>query len=232
MCCFVVQGVSKCFKQGTAREVWALRDVSGSIPQGSFAVLTGPSGSGKTTLLGLLGALDRPTCGQVLFQGQDLTACRDVALARLRRRMGFVFQTFALIPRLPVWENVSYPLIPRGIPRVRRYEIARSLLERCGIANTIIKKPEELSVGEQQRAAVARALVGQPEVLLADEPTSNLDVRSAGLLLALLKELHVEGRTVIVASHDQSVVSSATVVLELELGRVKLRSAEPADGDE
>lgn len=224
MSCFVVQSVSKCFKPGTVREVWALRDVSLSIPQGSFTVLTGASGSGKTTLLGLLGALDRPTRGHVQFQSQDLGACSDVGLARLRRRMGFVFQTFALIPRLPVWENIAYPLIPRGIPRLRRYEIARSCLERCGIAHTITRRPEELSVGEQQRVAMARALAGQPDVVLADEPTSNLDPRSAGVLLALLKELHSEGRTVIVASHDRSLVSCATVVIELEMGRVKLEA--------
>jgi putative ABC transport system ATP-binding protein len=136
--------------------------------------------------------------------------------------MGFVFQTFALIPRLSVLDNIAYPLIPRRIPRSQRYEIARSLLERCGIANTISKSPEYLSVGEQQRVAMARALAGQPEVLLADEPTSNLDARSADLLLALLHDLHSHGNTVIVASHDRTLVSCATVLLELEIGRVKL----------
>ena len=198
-----------------------MRDVSLAIAQGSFCVLTGPSGSGKTTLLALLAALDRPTAGQVLVDGRDLAACSDVELARVRRRMGFVFQSFALIPRLPVWQNVTYPLIPRGISWPARFEVARSLLSRFGLADKLSNGPEELSAGEQQRVAVARALAGQPEILVADEPTSNLDRATAGTLTALLREFHLSGKTVLVSTHDSELVSLATTVCKLEAGRLQ-----------
>ena len=215
--------VGKCFREGSAAEVWALRDVSLAISKASFTVLTGPSGSGKTTLLALLGALDRPSRGQVLLEGRNLTRFSDVELARVRRRMGFVFQNFALIPMLPIWENITYPLIPRAIPRAERYRLAQSLLSDCGMADKILKRPDELSAGEQQRVAVARAVAGQPEVLLADEPTSNLDRSTGRSLILLLQGFRASGKTVIVASHDAEVVSLADEVYELELGRLKSR---------
>lgn len=207
--------VSKCFHAGSEREVWALRDHSLLIPQGSFVALIGSSGCGKTTLLSLLGALDRPTQGRVLWDGRDLSLCSDVELARMRRRLGFVFQNFALIPRLPLWENITYPLVPRGISRAERHEIARALLARFHLLNYLHKTPQELSTGEQQRIAVARALVGNPEVILADEPTSNLDRTTARTLLSCLQEFHASGRTLIVASHDPELVQMATIVHEL-----------------
>jgi putative ABC transport system ATP-binding protein len=210
--------VAKCFRPGSEAEVWALRDMSLVIPRGSFSVLIGPSGCGKTTLLGLLGALDRPTQGQVLLEGRDLGACSDVELARVRRRLGFVFQSFALIPKLPLWENITYPLIPRGIPRADRYEIARTLLARFGLTSKLLKTPQELSTGEQQRVAMARALAADPEVLLADEPTSNLDRGTAARLLSCLYDFHASGRTLIVSTHDPELVRLATHVNELECG--------------
>src|SRR5271157_3615017 len=124
------RNVCKFYRLGSRAEVHALQDVSLTISRGSFTALTGPSGSGKTTLLALLGALERPTRGQVLFEERDLSACSDVALARLRRRMGFIFQDFSLIPNLPVWENITYPLIPRGVPGRRRHQLAQALLTR------------------------------------------------------------------------------------------------------
>src|SRR5207244_3954545 len=158
---------------------YALQDISLIVRRGTFVALTGPSGSGKTTLLALLGALERPSRGQVLFDGRPLGALSDVALARLRRRLGFIFQDFALIPNLPAWANITYPLIPRGIGSARRRQIASELLSRLGIADKFAASPECLSGGEQQRLAVARALAGAPDVLLADEPTSNLDPMTA-----------------------------------------------------
>src|SRR5207244_7495097 len=139
------------------------------IAPGSFTVLLGASGSGKTTLLALLGALERQTRGKVLFEGKDLGECSDVELARIRRRMGFIFQDFALIPNLSVEENITYPLIPRGVSRADRRRRAGDLLTRFGMADTAAGRARELSGGEAQRVAIARALAGQPEVILADE---------------------------------------------------------------
>lgn len=211
--------VCKFFRAGAASEVRALDRVSLSISRGSFVALTGPSGSGKTTLLALLAAMDRPTSGQLRFEGRDISKFSDTALARLRRRMGFIFQDSGLIHNLPVWENISYPLIPRGVTRAARLEQARRLLGRLGLAEKHSALPSELSGGEQQRVAVARALVGDPEVLFADEPTSNLDRASAASLLAILRDFHERGGTVVVSTHDAELVALAEQRFELVGGR-------------
>jgi putative ABC transport system ATP-binding protein len=213
------RSIGKIYRSGSGAVVRAVDGVSLAIPRGGCAVLTGPSGSGKTTLLALLGGLDRPTHGQVFFDGRDLSTFSDAALARARRRMGFVFQDFALIPNLPVWENVTYPLIPRGVPGRRRRELAGALLDRLGIPDKALARPRELSGGEQQRVAVARAIAGEPEVLFADEPTSNLDAGSAGAVLAVLREFHAAGKTVVVSAHDPQLTALATETFELRAGR-------------
>jgi putative ABC transport system ATP-binding protein len=215
------QAVSRYYRAGTRSEVRALHEVSLAIEPGQFVLLTGPSGSGKTTLLALLGALDRPTHGQVHFEGRNLSGCSDAELARVRRRVGFVFQGFSLLPGLPAWENVTYPLIARGVPRGRRRQRAADLLGELGLAEKIEARPGELSGGEQQRVAVARALAGEPAVLLADEPTSNLDATAGLALLAILASLHRQGMTLVLSSHDPTVLPLATVVCELEAGRLK-----------
>jgi putative ABC transport system ATP-binding protein len=156
-----------------------------------------------------------------LFAGRDLGGCSGVELARLRRRMGFVFQDFALIPGLPVWENITYPLIPCGVARAERYRLARELLERFGVADKLTARPRELSGGEQQRVAVARALAGQPELIMADEPTSNLDEEAGRAVIALLQQAHAEGKTVVASSHDPRLVALATRVYELQAGRLR-----------
>jgi putative ABC transport system ATP-binding protein len=212
--------VCKTFKAGTRGEVRAIAEVSLAIEAGQFVLLSGPSGSGKTTLLAMLGALERPSSGQVLFDGRDLAECSDVELARTRRRMGFVFQSFSLIANLPVWENVTYPLIPRGVTQARRRALAADWLAKLGMSEKLLIRPEELSGGEHQRVAVARALVGNPSVLLADEPTSNLDDAAAVTLLELLQDVHRQGGTVILASHDRRLAAPATVVYELAAGRL------------
>jgi putative ABC transport system ATP-binding protein len=212
--------VCKCFRQASRAEVRALHEVSLTIDSGSFTVLTGPSGSGKTTLLALLGALERPTSGQIFFQGEDFGRLSDVALARARRRMGFIFQDFSLLPNLPVWENITYPLIPRGIPRRRRFELAQALLQRFGLLDKLLSRSQDLSGGEMQRVAVARALAGEPQVLLADEPTSNLDPEAARTLLDLLREINRQGTTIILSTHDPSAIVSATQVHRLERGKL------------
>jgi putative ABC transport system ATP-binding protein len=213
--------VSKTYRAGSRGEVRALEDVSLAIVTGSLTILTGASGSGKSTLLALLGALERPSRGEVLFDGRSLAGFSDAGLARLRRRIGFVFQNFSLIPSLPAWENVTYPLVPRGIPRGERFERAQALLARLGLTDKLTAPPQELSGGEQQRLAVARALIGGPDLLLADEPTSNLDRESGRLLTALFREVHAAGRTVVVASHDPEFLTDAAQVYELEAGRLK-----------
>jgi putative ABC transport system ATP-binding protein len=211
----------KSFRAGSRNEVQALVDISLTIDRSSFTVLSGPSGSGKTTLLALLGVLDRPSSGQVLLEERNLTDCSDFELARVRRRFGFVFQNFALIPHLPVWENITYPLIPRGLSVKERWAIAQEWLGRLGLADRMSSRPGELSGGEQQRVAVARALAGRPELILADEPISNLDPQSGQAVLDLLRQAHGEGVTVILSAHDPAVLSLATAAYELEAGRLK-----------
>jgi len=224
MLLFETRALCKYYRQGSRDEVRALDEVSLGLERGSFTVVIGSSGSGKTTLLALLGALERPTRGSVLVDGKDLGTCSDVELARLRRRLGFVFQDFSLIPNLSAAENITYPLIPRGVARAERQRRARELLARFGMEGKLPVRAGELSGGEQQRVSVARALAGQPEAVLADEPTSNLDPETGRTLLAVFQELHSQGKTVVVSSHDPRVMALATRVHELEGGRLKVRT--------
>jgi putative ABC transport system ATP-binding protein len=221
---FEARNVCKYFKQGAGGEVRALDDVCLKIARGSFSLLTGPSGCGKTTLLAVLGAMERPSRGQVLFLGRDLARFSDVELARARRRIGFVFQDFSLIPSLPVWENITYPLVPCGVPRTTRFERARALLERFALESKLLARTTDLSGGEQQRVALARALVQEPEVILADEPTSNLDPDASRGVLAGFRRLQAEGRTIVVASHDPGFGALATDSYELARGKLVPRS--------
>jgi putative ABC transport system ATP-binding protein len=238
MVLFETTGLCKTYRVGSPAEVRALDDVSLEVPRGSFVVLTGPSGSGKTTLLALLGALERPTRGRILLEGKDLSACSDVELARVRRRLGFVFQDLALIPKLSVLENIAYALIPHGVARAERRRRAEELLARFGIGSKLTARASELSGGEQQRAAIARALAGRPDIVLADEPTSNLDPENGQLLLSTFQELHRDGKTVVLASHDSRFLCLASHVVELQGGRLKtlqsgpgrVKAPEPAGG--
>ena len=213
------RAVSKHYAGSAGVAVRALDGVSLTIERGTWTAITGPSGSGKTTLLALLGALERPTAGQVFFDGRDVGRYSNAELTRARRRMGFVFQDFSLIANLTTVENITYPLIPRGIPRGERLRRAQELLVMFGLAERGNMLARALSGGEQQRVAVARALAGQPEVVLADEPTSNLDPECAATLLALLRELHGRGTTVMMATHDPGVISMATQTYALVRGR-------------
>lgn len=206
-------------------QVRALDGISLSVPAGSFVVLTGPSGSGKSTLLALLGALDRPTGGTVRFAGQDLTTYTDTGLARVRRQIGFVAQGFALIPGLSAWENVAYALIARGVPRAERRRVALDLLSRLGLGDRVTTRARDLSGGEQQRVAVARALGGSPAVVLADEPTSQLDEVTGDMVIDLLADAHRGGVTVLAASHDPRLAPRATASMSLAGGRLVAPSA-------
>ncbi len=214
------RNLTKTHRPGIRSEVRALEDVSLSVAAGSCVAFTGPSGSGKTTLLALLGALERPSQGQVLFQGRDLRSDSDAELTRIRRKMLFVFQDFALIPTLAVWENITYPLIPRRISGRDRLKLAQVLLEELGMPEKLYERSHELSGGEQQRVAIARALAGRPDVILADEPTSNLDAVSADELIAVLKKTHFAGTTLILSSHDPRMLDIAETQYQLHSGRL------------
>jgi len=211
------------FRNSGGKRILAVDHVSMTLQQGSLSVLTGPSGSGKTTLLSLLGCLDRATSGSLLFQDQDVSRASDVQLARCRRAMGFMFQDFALLPRLNLIDNIGYSLIPRGLSWSQRRKKALTLLERLELTDKQHQRPEQLSGGERQRLALARALAGDPKIIIADEPTSNLDRDSGQSVIHLLLEQVSNGRTVIIASHDQDVLSVATHLFPLSNGRTVIK---------
>jgi putative ABC transport system ATP-binding protein len=214
-------GVAKTYGAGDTL-VTAVDDVDLRIAQGEFVVIAGPSGSGKTTLLQLLGALDRPTRGEVRFEGEDINRQGDGDLARLRREtLGFIFQQFNLIGTLTAAENVEAALAPRRLKASHRRERARELLERVGLGGRRDHLPSQLSGGEQQRVAIARALANGPRVLLADEPTGNLDTATGQDIMALLRELSDDdGISVVLVTHDQAIAESAPRVIRMRDGRV------------
>jgi len=208
------------FHAGSTSEVRALDDVSATIARGAFFAVVGPSGCGKTTLLAVLSTMLRPTSGKVEFDGRDVVVVAESERSRLRRRMGFAFQTAPMLRGLPLWENVTYGLVPRGESVSARRAAAESLLARVGLAAKTRSVPEELSSGERQRAGLARALAAKPDVIFADEPTSNLDRASADAILAVLAEFRAAGGTVVVASHDPTAIAPATDGVELAAGRL------------
>ena len=208
--------------QRGASQVIALAGVSLEIRAGEKLAIMGPSGSGKTTLLSILGCLDRPSAGEHLFEGQPVAALGDDELSRLRNRsVGFVFQAFHLIPQLTVAENVETPLLYEGAPLDEWRPRALAALERVGLAHRAEHRPSELSGGEAQRAAIARALVTAPRLLLADEPTGNLDTRTGEEIRALLDELHGQGATVVLVTHNEALGRGAERVVRLRDGRIE-----------
>ncbi len=215
-----VSGLRKVFRTGD-EEVQALRGVSFEVSDASCVFIVGPSGSGKTTLLHLLGALDAPTSGTITVDGEELTAMGEAALDDFRRRrIGFIFQQFLLIPNLTAVDNVLMPYIPVGTtPELR--ERAETLLRRVGLGQRMRHRPSRLSGGQQQRVAIARALVKDPSVLLADEPTGNLDSRTGDEIFALLHEHQKElGCTLIVVTHDRRFIRPGDRVIEIQDGRI------------
>ncbi|MDI3269970.1 MAG: ABC transporter ATP-binding protein [Bacillota bacterium] len=215
-----VENVTKVYMVGAG--VTALQKVSLAIPQGVLAVVTGPSGCGKSTLLHLMGGLDRPTFGDIRLAGTAYSSLSAARLARVRRQeIGFIFQQFHLVPELLAWENVALPMFLMGKGRREAEKRARHLLQRVGLAGRADHYPYELSGGEQQRVAAARALANEPRILLADEPTGNLDSQNAAQLLDLLEEFHRMGQTLVIATHDPYVVERAQWRIHLKDGQLR-----------
>lgn len=225
MSIITMRDLRKTYQMGRA-VVHALDNVDLDIAPGTFTTVMGPSGSGKSTLLYLLGGLDRPTRGTILVNQQAVEKLDENALALYRRRtIGFIFQSFNLIPTLTALENVAFPMRFAQIPRRQRQIRAYELLQRVGLADRVHHKPTELSGGQQQRVAIARSLVNDPQLVLADEPTGNLDTSSGNSIMQLLAELHEQGRTVLVVTHDPRMTAYATHTVYMLDGRIVTETA-------
>jgi putative ABC transport system ATP-binding protein len=212
--------ISKIYRMGKIH-IRALRGVSLKVQDGDYISILGPSGSGKTTLLNMFGALDRPTRGGLIIEGQPITTLSDNKLAEIRRRVGFVFQFFNLIPRLTAYGNVELPLIINEISKSERKVKTSAMLESVGLAERLDHKPGELSGGEQQRVAIARALVSDPSYILLDEPTGNLDTRTAADIMEIISSLNTERNvTIVVITHDTKVASHADKIVNLVDGQI------------
>jgi putative ABC transport system ATP-binding protein len=215
-----IEGVTKLYEMGE-ETIHALRGVSLSIHRNEYLAIMGPSGSGKSTLMNMLGCLDTPTSGRYEFNGQDVASMVDDELADIRNReIGFVFQTFNLLARSDALRNVELPLIYAGISPHERRERAREALANVGLANRVHHKPNELSGGQRQRVAIARALVNRPSIILADEPTGNLDSKTGIEILALFEDLYEQGNTLIVVTHEESVARNARRIIRLHDGLI------------
>jgi putative ABC transport system ATP-binding protein len=223
----VMRDLRKTYDTGKI-EVEALRGVDLEVREGDFVAIVGPSGSGKSTLMNLIGCLDTPSSGEYFLCGDRVSRLRKNDLAAIRNaRIGFVFQNFNLLPQITAYENVEMPLLFGGLSRRRRRERVETMLERVGLADRMHHKPTELSGGQMQRVAVARALAMEPDIVLADEPTGNLDTRSGGDVMTLFEELAGQGRTMMMVTHDQALARRARRVIEIQDGLI-IRDA-PAD---
>lgn len=216
-----VRNLGKTYQMGTT-EVKALKSVDLDIHRNEYVALMGPSGSGKSTLMNLLGCLDTPSAGEYLLGGEQVSEMGDDELADIRnRRIGFVFQTFNLLPRLSALENVALPLVYAGLSKEDRLSKARQVLTKVGLGDRVDHKPNELSGGQRQRVAVARALVNDPAIILADEPTGNLDTKTSYEIMAMFEELHKDGNTIILVTHEPDIAEHALRVVRLRDGLIE-----------
>lgn len=217
-----IDGVTKRYKLGE-QIVYALNGVNLNIERGEYTALMGPSGSGKSTLMNIIGCLDSPTEGTFFLNNKEVSKMSDSALSEVRNtEIGFVFQTFNLLNRLNAIENVSLPLVYAGIPKKEREERAKEVLDKVGLGDRMSHKPNELSGGQRQRVAVARALINNPSILLADEPTGNLDTQTSHEIMALFEEIHSAGNTIVLVTHEEDIAQQAKRIIRLRDGVVEL----------
>jgi len=217
-----LQQIKKSYDMGGAEEVHALRGVSIQLHKNEYVAIMGPSGSGKSTLMNIIGCLDTPTSGLYEFNGINVSEMNDNQLARIRNKeIGFVFQTFNLLARSDSLHNVELPLIYGGVASAERKRLAREALEHVGLGDRQHHKPNELSGGQRQRVAVARALVNKPSILLADEPTGNLDTKTGEEIMELFEELHRQGNTIILVTHEESIAEHAHRIIRVRDGVVE-----------
>ena len=220
-----MSGIRKVYDTGKIR-VEALKGVNLQVGVGEFVAIVGPSGSGKSTLMNLIGCLDTPSAGTYLLRGSEVAGLDKNALSKIRNeRVGFVFQNFNLLPQITSFENVEMPLMFGGVPRKERKDRVRDLLEKVGLGDRMDHRPTELSGGQMQRVAVARALAMNPDILLADEPTGNLDTSSGGDVMSLMEQLWKQGRTLIVITHDAALARRAGRIVEIRDGVIVRDSA-------
>lgn len=216
-----LKGITKNYVMG--KEVLqVLKGIDLTIEKGEYVALMGPSGSGKSTLMNMIGCLDSPTSGTYILNNQDVSGMTDNELAEIRNKeIGFVFQTFNLMPRQTALDNVALPLIYAGVKKAQREELSKKALEGVGLADRMTHKPNELSGGQRQRVAVARALVNNPAILLADEPTGNLDSKTSVEIMQLFADLHSKGNTIILVTHEEDIAKFAKRVVRLKDGRIE-----------
>ena len=212
--------IDKIYYQGKPEEVRALHQIDLEIPKNRLVLIRGPSGSGKTTLLNVISTIDRPTQGRIFLHGEDVSKYSDAQLSRIRQKtFGLIFQNFNLLPRLPAWENVAFPLLPLGVMEKERRRRSMEMLIQLKLEKRIDHPPEQMSGGEQQRVSIARALINDPEIVIADEPTSNIDDESINILLDILRDLKSKGKTIIVSSHDPVFLDFSEITFLLKDGR-------------
>ena len=215
-----LEGVTRQYQMGD-QTVHALQGIDLSIARNELMAFIGSSGSGKSTMMNIIGCLDRPSAGQYWLNGREVAAMSDDEQAAVRNReIGFIFQSFHLLPRATALQNVAQPLIYRGIAPAERLRLATESLERVGLGERVHHRPNELSGGQRQRVAIARALVGKPSILLADEPTGNLDTATTRDILALIKEVHANGQTVVMVTHEPDIAAECERVVRLQDGKV------------
>ncbi|MDO8541990.1 MAG: ABC transporter ATP-binding protein [Opitutaceae bacterium] len=220
-----IEGVTKLYKMGS-EVIHALRGVAVNIHGNEYIAIMGPSGSGKSTLMNMLGCLDTPTAGRYEFNGKNVATMVDDELAEIRNReIGFVFQTFNLLPRSNALHNVELPLIYAGLPKGERLEMARRALENVGLGERMNHRPNELSGGQRQRVAIARALVNNPSIILADEPTGNLDSKTGEEIMELFERLYDQGNTIIVVTHEEDIARHARRIIRLRDGLIESDAA-------
>ncbi len=222
-----LEGISRLYTMGD-ETIYALRDVTLSIGRNEYVAIMGPSGSGKSTLMNIIGCLDTPTSGSYMFEGEQVSSMNDAELAEIRnRKIGFVFQTFNLLPRITALQNVELPLIYSGVGSRERTDRAEEVLRNVGLADRMGHRPNELSGGQRQRVAIARALVTRPSIILADEPTGNLDTKTGNEIMGLFESLWRGGNTIIIVTHEEEIAAYAARILRLRDGNIESDTINP-----